>query len=56
MMISSDVAASAVRLIPCLNMGSGIVAPMAKDVAIPHIGEDIAARVTNAFCGFACVF
>lgn len=25
MMISSDVAASAVRLIPCLNMGSGIV-------------------------------
>lgn len=56
MMISSDVAASAVRLIPCLNMGSGIVAPMAKDVAIPHIGEDIAARVTNAFVALLAYF
>ena len=34
--VLKTVRASAVRLIPCLNMGSGIVAPMAKDVAIPH--------------------
>lgn len=55
-MISSDVAASAVRLIPCLDMGGGIVVPMAKDVAIPHIGEDIKGRVTNAFTALLAYF
>lgn len=43
---SSDIATSAVKLIPCLNMG-GVTVPMAKEIAIPHVGEDIEARVQN---------
>lgn len=56
MMASSDVATSSVCLIPCLNMGNGIVVPMAKSVTIPHIDEDMAARVTNAFVTLLAYF
>lgn len=54
-MVSSDVAESAVRLIPAFNMG-GVIAPMAKEVVIPHIGEDIKGRVTNAFTALLAYF
>lgn len=55
-MVSSDVAASAVRLIPSLNMGNGVVVPMAKEIAIPHLGEDIEGRVRNAFDAILAYF
>mgnify|MGYP000093255442 FL=1 len=54
-MISSDVAESAVRLIPAFNMG-GVIAPMAKEVAIPHIGDNIEDRVRNAFTALLAYF
>ncbi len=54
-MISSDVAESAVRLIPAFNMG-GVIAPMAKEVVIPHIGDNIEDRVRNAFVALLAYF
>lgn len=54
-MISSDVAESAVRLIPAFNTG-GVIAPMAKEVAIPHIGDNIEDRVRNAFTALLAYF
>lgn len=46
-MASSDIATSAIRLIPSMDLG-GVIVPLSKEICIPHLGEDIEGRVAGA--------
>ena len=52
---SSDVATSAVTLVPSMKLG-GVCAPMTKAVKIEHMGEDLEARVSDALAMILAYF
>ena len=52
---SSDVATSAVTLVPSMKLG-GVCVPMTKAVKIEHMGEDLEARVSDALAMILAYF